>query len=110
MLKDLHEKVQQGEWVHIFPEGKIEQREGEKGMLSIDVLVYFMHILWYDIALGGRPAGPERDRIGRLKWGVGKLIARAEQRPVVIPFYHVNMQKVRSEIAGIMNGSEKILI
>lgn len=26
---------------------------------------------------------------GRLKWGVGKLIARAPVRPTVIPIYHV---------------------
>ncbi|DAZ96525.1 TPA: hypothetical protein N0F65_008076 [Lagenidium giganteum] len=71
MMEDFFEKVQDGEWVHIFPEGKIDQH----------------HVL------GGR-GSPERERIGRLKWGVGKLIARASQRPVVVPFYHTNMQKV----------------
>lgn len=29
MLSDIFEKVEEGGWVHIFPEGKIEQREGE---------------------------------------------------------------------------------
>jgi hypothetical protein len=31
MLSDIFEKVEQGRWVHIFPEGKIEQREGASG-------------------------------------------------------------------------------
>lgn len=44
-------------------------------------------------ALGGRPS-PLREEIGRLKWGVAKLIARAKERPIVIPFYHANMEKV----------------
>jgi monolysocardiolipin acyltransferase len=43
--------------------------------------------------LGGRES-PRREEIGRLKWGVGKLIARASVRPVVVPFYHHNMEKV----------------
>lgn len=44
-------------------------------------------------ALGGRPS-PAREQIGRLKWGVGKLIARATQRPVVVPFYSAHMEKI----------------
>ncbi|TMW65971.1 hypothetical protein Poli38472_003736 [Pythium oligandrum] len=71
MLASLFEKVQQGNWVHIFPEGKIEQR----------------------MILGGR-SGPRTKEIGRLKWGVGKLVARADVRPVVVPIYHTNMQKI----------------
>ncbi|RHY18574.1 hypothetical protein DYB32_010360 [Aphanomyces invadans] len=66
-LEDLFKRVQDGDWVHIFPEGKIVQ--------------------------GGRD-GPEATTIGRLKWGVGKLIARAEITPVVLPIYHVGMDKV----------------
>ncbi|GLE09262.1 hypothetical protein PINS_up020871 [Pythium insidiosum] len=58
MLESFFEKVQEGKWVHIFPEGKIEQRA----------------------MLGGR-SGPRVEEIGLLKWGVGKLIARADQRP-----------------------------
>lgn len=27
--------------------------------------------------------------MGRLKWGVGKLIARAPHRPIVVPIYHI---------------------
>lgn len=38
--------------------------------------------------LGGR-SGPEAEQLGRLKWGVGKLIARSPKRPIVIPIYHI---------------------
>lgn len=70
-LEEFHKKVQSGQWVHIFPEGKIDQ-SGE------------MH---------GR-GNPRSAEIGRFKWGVGKLIARADIQPVVIPIYHVGMDKV----------------
>ncbi|TDH72842.1 hypothetical protein CCR75_000578 [Bremia lactucae] len=71
MIRAIFDKVEQGAWVHIFPEGKIVQDE----------------------PLGGRPS-PRREEIGRLKWGVGKLIARATTRPIVVPVYHYNMEKL----------------
>lgn len=46
-----------------------------------------------DSVLGGRES-PRREEIGRLKWGVAKLIARSKVRPIVVPFYHFNMEKV----------------
>ncbi|KAF0718853.1 Aste57867_1451 [Aphanomyces stellatus] len=70
-LQDLFQKVQDGDWVHVFPEGKIVQGG----------------------ALGGRD-GPTATTIGRLKWGVGKLIARADVTPVVLPIYHLGMDHV----------------
>ncbi|TYZ57434.1 hypothetical protein PybrP1_003674 [[Pythium] brassicae (nom. inval.)] len=76
MLEAIFEKVEDGEWVHIFPEGKICQQE----------------------VLGGRES-PRREEIGRLKWGVAKLIARARVRPVVVPFYHHNMERVMPQNA-----------
>ncbi|TMW65972.1 hypothetical protein Poli38472_003737 [Pythium oligandrum] len=71
LLESIFDKVQQGKWVHIFPEGKIQQKA----------------------VIGGR-TGEVADKLGRLKWGVGKLIARADVRPVVVPFYHTNMHKI----------------
>ncbi|CAI5739459.1 unnamed protein product [Peronospora destructor] len=71
MIQAIFDKVEEGSWVHIFPEGKIVQHE----------------------ALGGRPS-PRREEIGRLKWGVGKLIARATKRPIVVPLYHYNMEQL----------------
>lgn len=29
-----------------------------------------------------------------MKWGVGKLIARATTRPIVVPIYHYNMEQL----------------
>ncbi|CAI5709482.1 unnamed protein product [Hyaloperonospora brassicae] len=71
MIHAIFDKVEEGAWVHIFPEGKIVQHE----------------------ELGGRPS-PRREEIGRLKWGVGKLIARATTRPIVVPVYHYNMEQL----------------
>lgn len=48
--------------------------------------------------LGGRES-PRREELGRLKWGVGKLIARARVRPMVVPFYHHNMASVMPQNA-----------
>jgi len=36
--------------------------------------------------LGGRSNGSERD-IGKLKWGVGKLIAHSPKAPIVVPIF-----------------------
>lgn len=47
-----------------------------------------------DGSLGGRAPGPGRDKLGRLKWGVGKMIAHAPVTPVVIPFFHTGMANV----------------
>ena len=43
--------------------------------------------IFYLESLGGRSNGREME-IGKLKWGVGKLIAHAPKPPIVIPFYH----------------------
>ncbi len=32
--------------------------------------------------------------LGKLKWGVGKLIAHAPTPPVVIPFFHMGMETI----------------
>jgi monolysocardiolipin acyltransferase len=71
LLLNFARRAAAGEWVHIFPEGGIWQRP----------------------SLGGRENGRE-DEIGRLKWGVGKLIAHSPVRPVVIPFFHWGMETI----------------
>lgn len=60
-----------GEWCHLFPEAGI----------------------WQLDTLGGRSNGKESE-IGKLKWGVGKLIAHAPKRPVVIAFYFSGSEKI----------------
>ncbi|KDO28380.1 hypothetical protein SPRG_06619 [Saprolegnia parasitica CBS 223.65] len=77
MLHDLFKKVQMGEWVHVFPEGKIVQGG---------------HL--------GQRDEPMQTNIGGLKWGVGKLIARAEETPIVVPIYHLGLDAVMPQNAN----------
>ncbi|CAM9402857.1 unnamed protein product [Scytosiphon promiscuus] len=73
LLLNFYRRLLSGEWCHIFPaEGHCEQ----------------------DGSLGGRPAGLSRDKHGRLKWGVGKMIAHAPVTPVVIPIFHTGMAQL----------------
>ena len=73
LFLDFARLVAAGEWVHIFPEAGCFQHE----------------------ILGGRyDVGDAREKKGRLKWGVGKLIAHAPERPVVICFYHSGMEQI----------------
>lgn len=55
-----YSKVQKGDWVHIFPEGK----RSEDG------------------------------RIGKVKRGIGRMVAAADIPPVVVPFIHAGMENV----------------
>lgn len=71
LLWDFATKVAQGEWCHIFPEGGV----------------------WQGKTIGGRSNGKEKE-IGKLKWGIGKLIAHAPVSPIVIPFFHMGMETV----------------
>lgn len=58
-----------------------------------------------DGSLGGRAPGLGRDKHGRLKWGVGKMIAHAPVTPVVIPLFHTGM----AELIPINPFTRKIL-
>lgn len=76
LFLDVARHVAAGHWVHVFPEGRVIQT----GELGLDVLT---------------PRGPrELERVGRLKWGVGKLIAHSPYVPVVIPMHHTGMPNV----------------
>lgn len=86
--------------VHIFPEGRVIQ----SGMLGIDPLAtrtkeemeVSHHPPPCEIPLENcliclaRAQGPK----GRLKWGVGRLVAHSLRCPVIIPMYHSGMDEV----------------
>lgn len=68
LLLDVSRIVAAGEWFHVFPEGGI----------------------WQLGALGGRRSpekSPDGTPLGKLKWGVAKLIVHCPVKPIVIPFY-----------------------
>lgn len=71
LLHDFSRHVAAGEWIHVFPEGGI----------------------WQTNELGGRMNGREK-LIGKLKWGVGKLIAHSPTPVIVIPFFHVGTETI----------------
>lgn len=58
-----------------------------------------------DGSLGGRAEGLGREELGRLKWGVGKMIAHAPVTPIVIPLFHTGM----AELIPINPFTRKIL-
>ena len=60
-----------GQWIHVFPEAGIWQ-----------------HV---DGKLGGRNNPNWK---GKLKWGIGKLIAHSPETPVIIPFHHMGMELI----------------
>ncbi|CAM9753660.1 unnamed protein product, partial [Sphacelaria rigidula] len=47
-------------------------------------------------SIGGRPP-PGSHSLGRLKWGVGKIVAHAPRTPRIIPFFHTGMQNLVAE-------------
>jgi len=65
VMMTMAERVSKGDWLHIFPEGRVST-DGE---------------------------------LGRLKWGLGKMLCDVEemggQAPVVLPFWHSGMEKVK---------------
>jgi len=71
MFRLFQGRLAAGSWCHIFPEGQCFQIG----------------------ALSGRK-GSRRQEIGRLKWGVGKLIAHSPVRPIVVPIFHTGMQNL----------------
>ena len=78
LLLDFARHLAAGEWCHLFPEGGV----------------------WQVNQLGGRrdlPLSYGRGRVtgeGKLRWGVGKLIAHAPVRPRVIPFAHAGIENL----------------
>ncbi len=73
LLLDVARRVSNGDWVHVFPEGRVVQT----GRLAMDEI--------------SSRSEEEVARVGRLKWGVGKLIAHSDSPPTVVPWHHSGM-------------------
>ncbi len=76
LLLDVARHVSAGHWVHVFPEGRVIQ----SGNLGVDPLT--------------QRTEAELASMGRLKWGVGKLIAHSARTPIVIPMHHSGMPQI----------------
>ena len=76
LLLDVARRAANSDWVHVFPEGRVIQ----SGRLGRD-----------DISTRTEE---EARRIGRLKWGVGKLVAHSPSPPIVTPWHHRGMAAV----------------
>ena len=103
-LNDFSRRGMLGDWIHMFPEGRTYQ----------DQLKCCRDEQGCRFRKSGRKAPPGRD-LGPLKWGVGKVISdiimngqnRESQylfknginhgKLIVIPYYHLNMEKVMPE-------------
>ncbi len=85
-LATLQDKVNMGEWVHVFPEGRCWQeggtplRDGEGRWCSAS----------------GR-CGPSWQKVGPFKWGVGKIIANSSVIPTVVPLFHSGMPDIMTQ-------------
>ena len=70
MFQRFQEKLDGGNWCHIFPEGRVWQR-------------------WR--------YNDTDTHLGKFKFGVGKLIAHCKNQPIVVPFFHKGMDMVVPE-------------
>merc|ERR1712130_71690 len=73
-------KLNNGKWVHIFPEGRIWQKNAHSVNMG------------YSSPSGQRRATCGRN-LGPLKWGVGKIIAETKVPLIVLPFFHTGMDE-----------------
>ena len=112
-MSKLAGKLDEGYWVHLFPEGRIWQETGHpprdsqgrwcsssgrceaahksKELKHLEMLLLLCKLLYlyFIINLFATNTG-----LGPMKWGVGKLIANADVTPVVVPFFHMGMDEL----------------
>lgn len=100
------EKLAAGDWVHVFPEGKVNMFKETMRFAIIFVFFstpslfprFFLYRLCSlfnhctDTILYIKVNVPLI--CCRLKWGVGRLILESPVTPVVIPIYHLGMDDV----------------
>ena len=81
-VRTMAERVSVGDWLHIFPEGRVSPPDEKQGEL------------------------------GRLKWGLGKMLCDVHELggppPVVLPFWHTGMERVKPYGVGVLRAGERI--
>ena len=87
-MATLQRKLNEGEWVHVFPEGRVWQEGGTP-----------LRDPWGRwCSASGRCGDPWR-KVGPPKWGVGKLVANATVTPLIVPWFHAGMSDVMPQNA-----------
>ncbi|RDX50753.1 acyltransferase-domain-containing protein [Lentinus brumalis] len=66
------EKLNRGEWIHLFSEGKVNQDSSDL-------------------------SSPNAGRLLRFKWGIGRIIMEAQRPPVIIPMWLTGFDKLMPE-------------
>ncbi len=105
LLLDFGRHLAAGEWCHVFPEGGVWQWDelGGRRLLPKGVECKSSSDFGPSSNLEDDsiviPATKKHRRLapspkGKLKWGIGKLIAHAPTTPKVLPFAHVGMEKL----------------
>lgn len=116
LLLDFARHLAAGEWCHVFPEGGVWQWDELGGRRHLPPGTVARSSSDFERASSLEamrdqhvvvPATTKHKALpysckGKLKWGVGKLIAHAPITPVVIPFAHVGMERLlpQDEITG----------
>ncbi len=85
---DFARHVANGEWCHVFPEAGIWQKSsGELGGRGAPTGLDMS-----STSTSLSSSAHTLETCGKLKWGVGKLIAHSPVTPLVVPFHHVGME------------------
>ncbi|KAJ8472409.1 hypothetical protein ONZ51_g8533 [Trametes cubensis] len=66
------EKLNRGDWIHLFGEGKVNQESSD-------------------------PNSPNAARLLRFKWGIGRIMMEAQKPPVIIPMWLTGFDKLMPE-------------
>ncbi|KAH9895722.1 acyltransferase-domain-containing protein [Cubamyces lactineus] len=66
------EKLNRGEWIHLFGEGKVNQESSD-------------------------PNSSNAARLLRFKWGIGRIMMEAQKPPVIIPMWLTGFDKLMPE-------------
>lgn len=84
IMNDMLEKLNEGDWLHIFPEGFFF-----KDFFSFLSSLVFTRSISNFIG----KVNEKKEQI-RFKWGVGRLIADCKITPIVLPFYNYGMDSI----------------